>query len=417
MNVVQMSRALLLAGLFGVVAAHAAPPPAPDGQKPAVATATAKAKAVPAKKSVNEECLECHDEMEPKAGQPPSVHDEEKLKCTDCHVGAKPDHDELDPVNCGTAGCHEKAAKAYVASVHGQARKGGNKIAASCVDCHGNHEIKRNKDPDSNVSHTNVAATCSKCHGDDKVVAKGKLPGGNIGGKFHDSIHGKALKGAAQASAPSCNNCHGAHSILSKSDEDSKTASGRIAETCGTCHKPQRAEFMKGMHGKLNQEGDTSAPTCIDCHSAHGIQEHDSSKFVTSVIEECGTCHAGYLKTYRDTFHGQVTQLGYTRVATCASCHGAHTVLPASDPASKVSKQNRVKTCQNCHPGASENFASFDPHANRHDPKRDPLFYYAAKFMEFLLFGVFSFFGLHTILWFGRELVDKISSSGRKEKH
>ena len=67
------------------------------------------------------------------------------------------------------------------------------------------------------------------------------------------------------------------------------------------------------------------------------------------VIKECGTCHEHSLETYRDTFHGQVTSLGYANVATCDACHGAHQVLPASNPASKGSKENRLKTCQACH--------------------------------------------------------------------
>jgi hypothetical protein len=248
-------------------------------------------------------------------------------------------------------------------------------------------------------------------------MARGKLPSGNIGSKFQDSIHGKALKGAAQMSAPECTDCHGAHSIHPKSDPQSNVSRAKIPDTCGSCHKPEREMYVKGMHGKLRQDGVLAAPGCTDCHSAHGIQQHETPRFQTEVIKECGTCHSDYLKTYRDTFHGQVTALGYSRMATCASCHGAHDVLPASNPASKVSKQNRVKTCQACHPAASANFASFDPHANKHDRARDPIYYFAAKFMELLLLGVFAFFGVHTVLWFFREAIDKASRGNGKERH
>jgi hypothetical protein len=93
-------------------------------------------------------------------------------------------------------------------------------------------------------------------------------------------------------------------------------------------------------------------------------------------------------------------------------------VLPASNPASKVSKENRLQTCQACHAGAGANFASFDPHANRHDKARSPLYYYAARFMEILLIGVFAFFGVHTVFWFYRELREKLAGGGNgKEKH
>ena len=278
------------------------------------------------------------------------------------------------------------------------------------------HDIKRAKDPTSHTSHANIEATCSKCHGNDKFAANGKLPGGNVGATFHDSIHGKALKGAAQGSAPTCNNCHGSHDIRAKGDPKSHTARAAIPDTCGTCHKAEKAAFSKGQHGKLRQDGNLAAPGCTDCHTAHGIQQHESATFQVAVINDCGTCHADYLSSYRDTFHGQVTELGYARMATCASCHGAHEVLPASNPASTISPQNRVATCQKCHEGAGANFASFDPHANRHDKARNPVYYYAALFMELLLFGVFSFFGIHTVFWLYREIRVKLAGKGHGGK-
>jgi hypothetical protein len=160
------------------------------------------------------------------------------------------------------------------------------------------------------------------------------------------------------------------------------------------------------------------APGCNDCHTAHDIQRHDLPNFQLDAIKGCGNCHQDYIETYRDTFHGKVTNLGYTQVATCAACHGAHEMLPASNPLSRVSKANRVKTCQACHANASANFASWDPHASKHVRERNPLYYYTAKFMEVLLFGVFGFFGIHTVFWFYRSLRVRLAA-GRQhgEKH
>ncbi len=394
-----------------------------------VAATTVATSAPAAAPNVTDTCLMCHAAAEAKGAGgksiavdasrfAASVHGEVKLKCTDCHADVSPQKlphaDKLAPVKCAI--CHEASVKGYAGTVHGVARKGGNAVAATCTDCHGTHDIKRAKEADSRTNHANLEATCGKCHGDEAVVAKGKLPGGNVASKFHDSIHGKALKGAAQGSAPTCTNCHGTHDIRAKGETESHTNRARIPDTCGACHKPERAAFGKGMHGKLRQEGILAAPGCTDCHSAHSIQQHDKPTFQTEVIKECGNCHTGYISTYRDTFHGQVTALGYARMATCASCHGAHEVLPASNPASKVSQQNRLKTCQACHAGATANFASFDPHANRHDKVRDPIYYYAAMFMEFLLFGVFAFFGIHTILWLYRELRVKFTGAARRDE-
>jgi len=368
----------------------------------------------------NEVCLACHSDKDAKgaagksiAVEPTlfaaSVHGKAGINCTNCHADVSPDKiphaEKVKPVQC--ANCHDKQVKEYVATVHGKARSGGNNVAATCIDCHGKHDIKASSDPTSRTNHANIEATCATCHGNEKLVQQAKLPGGNIVSQFHDSIHGKALGGAAQSAAPTCTNCHGAHTIQPKGDDASSVSRARIPATCGTCHTDILARYTAGQHGKLRQEGNLAAPGCTDCHTAHAIKQHDAPVFQTAVIEQCGACHADYLTTYRDTFHGQVTQLGYAQMATCASCHGAHDILPASNPASKVSAQNRVATCRTCHASVTMQFASFDPHANRHDKARNPVFYYSAKFMEWLLIGVFSFFGIHTVFWFARLMIDR----------
>ena len=54
--------------------------------------------------------------------------------------------------------------------------------------------------------------------------------------------------------------------------------------------------------------------------------------------------------------------------------------------------------------GATVSFAGWDPHANKDDPKRNPVYFYMGQFMKWLLVGVFSFFGIHTALWLYRSL-------------
>ena len=177
----------------------------------ALAPGIGAAAAPAAAPGVNETCLMCHGAADAKnaAGESiavdaakfaSSVHGSLKLECTACHVDVSaqkiPHAEKLKPVNCAT--CHEQAVKEYAATVHGKARKGGNEVAATCVDCHGTHDILQAKDPASRTNHANIEATCSRCHGNDATMAKGKLPSGSVAGKFHDSIHGKALKSAAQ---------------------------------------------------------------------------------------------------------------------------------------------------------------------------------------------------------------------------
>jgi len=202
--------------------------------------------------------------------------------------------------------------------------------------------------------------------------------------------------------APSCVDCHGNHDIERKNDPASPVFRANVPATCGKCHDGIRQKYDAGVHGAALRSGNGRAPVCIDCHSAHSIQRADTDAWRLSVTQECGTCHAESMRTFKDTYHGQVTSLGFMRVATCANCHGAHDIHAKSDARSTVSPAHLVETCGQCHQGANANFVRYDPHANRHDRARNPALYYAGKFMDWLLVGVFTFFGIHTVLWLVR---------------
>jgi cytochrome c553 len=366
----------------------------------------------------NDACLMCHGDADAKAASgkriavdakqfTASVHGGMSLPCAACHddsaFGQMP-HGTVKPAQC--ASCHEKAVKEYSATIHGRARAGGNQVAASCANCHGTHDILKSADAGSRTSRANIEATCAACHGNAEIVQRAGLPGGNVASMYHDSIHGQAMaqKTSAREAVPTCTSCHGAHDMRPKSDAGSRVGRANIPATCGACHMNVKETWEKSEHGKLRQDKQLHAPGCTDCHSAHQIKQHQDPKFRLAVTDQCGTCHAEFASTYRDTFHGQVTQLGFAQIATCASCHGGHTVLPKDNPASKVSAQNRLATCQQCHPKANANFVSFDPHANKHSRDRGQVLFFAGKFMDLLLLGVFSVFGVHTLLWFVRSL-------------
>jgi hypothetical protein len=386
----------------------------------------------------NDACLACHGDPGAKAASGRSVavdparyggsvHGAMSLPCTACHTDVTADkfpHGEVKPAACGS--CHDKAANEYAATIHGKARANGKTAAATCADCHGSHDIQRAIEPGARTHHAKLESTCAKCHGNEAMIAQANIPGGNVARLYHDSIHGQAInkKTGMQDAAPTCTNCHGAHDMRPKSDPASRVARANIPDTCGACHANVKETWASSQHGKLRQANVLQAPGCTDCHSAHDIQRHDLPQWQLAVIGECGTCHQDSIGSYRDTFHGQVTQLGYTRVATCSSCHGAHDILPKSDPKSRISPQNVVATCQGCHPKANVNFAKFDPHPNRHDRESGQLLYYTGKFMDLLLIGVFGFFGLHTLLWLRKSLQvvrenrrRARSGQGNQEKH
>jgi hypothetical protein len=121
-------------------------------------------------------------------------------------------------------------------------------------------------------------------------------------------------------------------------------------------------------------------------------------------MTKCGRCHAEIAKSYFDTYHGKVSQLGYDKTAKCHDCHGSHDILPPSDPASHLSRAHVVETCQKCHPSATRRFAGYLTHATHHDPKKYPILYWTFWGMVSLLVGTFTVGGLHTLLWLPRAL-------------
>jgi hypothetical protein len=283
------------------------------------------------------------------------------------------------------------------------------------VSCHGTHDILPSKDPESRTYHLTLPRTCGACHGAQSATSG--TPGGNVLAQFDDSIHGRALSRSGLLVAPSCATCHAAHDILPKTATASRVHRSNVPATCGGCHEGIQRTYAQSVHGEQQAKGNGRAPVCIDCHSAHRVQGVERDTFRLGVIDQaCGNCHRESLVTYRDTFHGQVTELGYAQVATCADCHTAHAQFPTTDHRSRVSDANRLSTCQQCHPTANANFALYDPHGDAHDQERSPVLYYSARFMQVLLVGVFGFFGLHTTLWLGRSLKERGAKRGRSDE-
>lgn len=264
------------------------------------------------------------------------------------------------------------------------------------------HDIRSAKDPTSPTYALNLPATCSRCHGNPEVIKKGHIAIGNVAALYEDSIHGKAVLKAGLVTAPTCKTCHGMHDIRRASDPGAKVYRGNVPATCGSCHQGIERQYEEGIHGTLFRSGDKRAPVCTDCHTAHHIRQAEVEAWRLDVTRECGSCHPQSQESFRDTYHGQVTNLGFARIATCSDCHQAHDIFRASDARSTVSAARRAATCQKCHPGTNEKFARYDPHPNPKDRRRDPLLFYTSIFMKWLLVGVMAFFGLHTVLWFPR---------------
>ncbi len=317
-----------------------------------------------AAKPGSSDCLTCHADTEPRVAADALVGSaHEGLACTDCHADVTElPHGKPKAVNCGT--CHESQAAAWREGPH--AKQGG----PSCTDCHGTHKIPPSGSPRSLTSRERQMEVCGGCH--EQLAGGGKWIQA-----FAESVHGQAITQRGLNMAPACATCHGAHDVTSLKTDDSAPAKRKVAQLCGKCHEPVYQAFEKSIHAQALSKGVGAAPTCTDCHGEHGIEEstNRTSKIAPmSVPATCGRCHADKrlmanfglpsdrVSTFLKSYHGVDLEMGDLRAANCASCHGAHDILPTSDPESRTNPANLQKTCGKCHPGAGKNFSNVKFH-------------------------------------------------------
>lgn len=341
----------------------------------------------------NADCLACHN---PEAGLSKEVGgkqvslavDEKKFsasihgqmfQCVDCHKDVKTSPHENTPAKVSCAECHADAQKAFDSSLHAKAAslKKLNGRTPTCTSCHGNeHEILPAADENSRVNHKNIPATCATCHDQKFVMEQAGLSATTVA-NYAESVHGKAVAGG-NIRAAVCTDCHGSHAILPPNNLKSSIFQLNVPNTCGKCHDNIKTEFMQSIHGQAVARGNFDAPVCTDCHGIHTIKaptDPSSSVYAGNLARAtCAKCHEGMrvgeefgfagrrASSYMASYHGLASRLGSTVVANCASCHGAHNILPSSDPRSTINKANLAKTCGQCHPGASQKFAQARVH-------------------------------------------------------
>jgi len=184
-------------------------------------------------------------------------------------------------------------------------------------------------------------------------------------------------------------------------------------KTCGECHEGVKDIYVASVHGRNLAAGVKEAASCTSCHHSHGIKEV-GEEFLRDVVMECSHCHIDLGKSYLVSYHGKATSLGGDGVAVCSSCHGAHDILPASDPDSRVHASNLEKTCGECHSNANENFTKYIAHVDYTDPEEHPAVFYTFWIMTILLCSVLAVFVPHSLLWFQRTLLERIRAPRHK---
>ena len=275
-------------------------------------------------------------------------------------------------------------------SVHGK---------LSCSDCHFGFSSEEHPHRNFRTRRDFTLASsesCRRCHFDKYT-------------KTLESIHYIVLS-QGKLNAPVCTDCHGAHEIYRVGKQRSDSA-----KRCQRCHAQEYATYAKSVHGNaLINEQNQDVPVCVDCHTAHTIEDPLSMNYRERIPEMCSACHAkkevvgkyglstDVEKTYLSDFHGVSLELykmqrdklnkPYKVIAVCTDCHGTHDIMNTRDSEASIVKANLLKRCQKCHIDATENFP--DAWLSHYEPsfKRTPLVFLAGLayqlFIPIMLIGL-----------------------------
>jgi cytochrome b subunit of formate dehydrogenase/uncharacterized protein with PIN domain len=324
-------------------------------------------------------------------------------------------HQEGSPVQRQRVIHQDHILENYSESIHGEGLlKRGLAVSATCASCHTPHHILPHTDSRSSIARKNIAATCAQCHTQIEQVHR-KVIRGELWEKeahvlpacvdchqphkvrkvfyeqgFADSdclrCHaqkdlrrtrdGKSLYVDAtelmhsRHQKVSCSQCHSEVSV------ELTRPCAKITKPveCSSCHAEIGQMYQTSIHGKLFNQQDPNAPTCLECHGTHGIlgkQNPKSNTFPTNVPALCARCHREgrkaatrytgqehqIIERYTESIHGKgLLKSGLTVTAMCTNCHTAHGELPQNNPDSSVNPKNIPTTCGRCHHGIEEQF-------------------------------------------------------------
>ncbi|MFH1195625.1 MAG: cytochrome c3 family protein [bacterium] len=320
------------------------------------------------------DCYLCHSSIA--AEHRESIHGislnegvDEAAMCWNCHGSHKilkvsdPQSQVATKNIAATCGeCHDKAemnekygiaptcpTDSYSKSVHGKVvSEGGN--AATCISCHGVHNIKNRIQEKSMISTYNIPDNCGKCHQE-------------ITEDYKESIHWiKAKKGVRLS--PICTDCHCEHGInaINNTAQPRKEIRKMQEQTCLQCHQNPMINAKYGETSEVN--------------------------------------------LYQDSYHGLAGMRGDDDAATCVDCHSVHKILPANHPGSTVNEANVTETCKKCHPEANAVFAKSYSHVTQSAEGREIENFVSTTYFWLIVFVIGGMI-LHNLLIFVFEMHKK----------
>ncbi len=257
-------------------------------------------------------CASCHAGLtEPRLRGPAgavagSVHRSPAIGCAGCHGGRRgePTTRAHDPAagflarpspteaieRCGSCHADARFVRRHGASLqvdqlalfrqdpHGRAVARGVVGAATCVSCHGAHDVLPGHDPMARVHPSRVSSLCGGCHTAPSRVDRSQSPPGPL---WLRSVHGEAHARGAER-APTCASCHGRHG--------ERVEAGGAAGACASCHVDEATRSAQGPHGAAFTR--LGFGPCGPCHGAHDIAPAADRLLGVGADSACVGCHA-----------------------------------------------------------------------------------------------------------------------------
>lgn len=188
---------------------------------------------------------------------------------------------------------------------------------------------------------------------------------------YKDSVHGrKKVVEGIESDKPYCITCH-TNPIY---DPNEQGPPKHIVDRCVLCHEDEKFvnQWYKHTSRRIREVKRTPLQIVKLCTSCHGDEKLIDRHLKNAKQEgrELGRKFAVAVESYNDSFHGKLTNYGFGKTANCLNCHAGsdnyyksvHEIRPSRDPSSPVHLNNRVKTCQQCHTLADENYARLEAH-------------------------------------------------------
>lgn len=227
--------------------------------------------------------------------------------------------------------------------------RAGGKEDLSCLACHGNEGINKQKAGQTVSLYVNQAV---------------------LAGSVHRNLR--------------CLDCHG---DMGDIPHAGKWSPPDDPANCASCHGAALVAYRQSAHGQASLRGNQEAATCASCHGGHNVIKASGRQASRQMVESCLGCHEEIRTAYNYSFHGTALRLGYDPAAYCVDCHGSHDLLGPADPSSSVNPARLPLTCAKCHGEARENFARGKEHVTPRDrDKAFPLWAVWKFFVAMILF-------------------------------